>query len=919
MTCREEQEDILNSAEQFVSGAIQQDAEQTGQVGAGIVLIPEVGVGLDTLNTNTSGIATQTNQQGLPLFAANNDINPSSPVVRNEQQIINNLFSSLKTELENRQANSSDETLKSKDETIQPVPLYGLNKNSFFIEETYFDGTIKTSRQNFSISNKLPVDRVRYFNGSYSVVDEKNDLVMTNTMNYFKQYIKLADYENNVNYGSSTFGSGLETYILSFSKNIIGDTDKSPSLKKAFLYGGSYTGSIQDEKDTEFNFLPLVDPQKDFTDTSFELELPFETNELLESVSLLGASLVSIKDDYTFYVKSYEELLANQNSVLETTLPNLYVMTKVMDYDSQNPDFINLINLAGNIELVKPKNWNKKDKIVVEYYDNFSTVYNQFIKDDKFDKYNNKCKNFIFSTDIMKKIDLLNEKKYVFPMSIEFTIPTDKTAAVTQVLKDSDLMDNFVLKLYELESSGTPTLKNFINSEEILEQNISSSNFESAQNSKVESSYSASRKRVEFYNLEDIINDIQTTPIIEDQSKFLLIKDQEKTVRKSQNSNTFINSLKFVIFKGKLQNIIKNNFRTYRDILEGKKAYNETIAYKITKYDSSGIEMQSFWFPNNPDIDIFKFVDTQLKYNKEYIYKIFAYQFVLANKYKQSYILDATKFEDIPLTVKQEAYPIIAKVELLATNKKVIDSPPLSPEIEFVPYRGIDNKMGLFFNGRTGRATLEPITITEQDKNIYKDYKKDLKGNILFAGDDVAKQFEVLRLEFKPRSYEDFSKGLIRRIETDIDPVTVQSATAAALIDDVLPNKKYYYIFRTIDIHDHLSNPSAVFEIEIVNQNGAIFPIIKEVEFEKPKYVKYLEVRRFIKITPATQHVIINEEKSKLSSFERAEEANKELVLGISDVAKPWGKTFKMVVTSKQTGKKMEIKFKFRHETQQNK
>jgi hypothetical protein len=64
---------------------------------------------------------------------------------------------------------------------------------------------------------------------------------------------------------------------------------------------------------------------------------------------------------------------------------------------------------------------------------------------------------------------------------------------------------------------------------------------------------------------------------------------------------------------------------------------------------------------------------------------------------------------------------------------------------------------------------------------------------------------------------------------------------------------------------------------------------------------------------------LINQEKSNLQNVKTANEANENIVLGNSDVSIPWGKTFKMVLTSKQTGKKMEIRFKFDHKSVQSK
>ena len=240
----------------------------------------------------------------------------------------------------------------------------------------------------------------------------------------------------------------------------------------------------------------------------------------------------------------------------------------------------------------------------------------------------------------------------------------------------------------------------------------------------------------------------------------------------------------------------------------------------------------------------------------------------------------------------------------------------MSPEILFVPYKGVDNKIGLFLNGKTGEEKLETINILETDQAVTSLYKKNLNNTVLYKSDDISKRFEIMKLDKKPNSYQDFSKGFIKTVSTDIDPATIQSASAAAFIDTIEPNKKYYYCFRAIDIHEKISNPTQIFEVEMVNEKGMVFPIVKNYEFESPAYTGTKEIRRFIKIKPASQHTFLNRETSQIENDTTAEQSLRKIKIGLSDVAVPWGKTFKMVLTSKQTGKKCEFKFKFNYKTE---
>ena len=92
-----------------------------------------------------------------------------------------------------------------------------------------------------------------------------------------------------------------------------------------------------------------------------------------------------------------------------------------------------------------------------------------------------------------------------------------------------------------------------------------------------------------------------------------------------------------------------------------------------------------------------------------------------------------------------------------------------------------------------------------------------------------------------------------------------------------------------------------------------IYPIVKLYEFEKPAFKNSIEMRRFIKIKPQLQHYLVNSEDPVIVNSSTASDAVNTVKLGVSNVGVPWDKPFKLVATSKQTGRKIEIKFKFKY------
>ena len=81
-------------------------------------------------------------------------------------------------------------------------------------------------------------------------------------------------------------------------------------------------------------------------------------------------------------------------------------------------------------------------------------------------------------------------------------------------------------------------------------------------------------------------------------------------------------------------------------------AYHETLFYKVEKWgvrsdgtlmgDENGEPLQNFYFPNSTHLTEHHFTDTQVKYGKKYIYRIYAFEVVVGTEYW--YQLDQAPF-----------------------------------------------------------------------------------------------------------------------------------------------------------------------------------------------------------------------------------------------------------------------------------
>ena len=379
--------------------------------------------------------------------------------------------------------------------------------------------------------------------------------------------------------------------------------------------------------------------------------------------------------------------------------------------------------------------------------------------------------------------------------------------------------------------------------------------------------------------------------------------------QQSEECSAFANTLKSLILSGKITNIINENFRSYQEMIEGKEAYNETIIYEIKKVvPNSTNDLQRIFIPNTEELDILQYVDSQLKYDKEYKYEIYAHQLIVGTKYSyistaEAQVNTATNERYTEYTVNYQPSLQIARIPIFSQNAIVLDNAPVFPNVEIVPYKGVNNRLLINLDGNTGNYELDPIIITEEDSAFVEKYRSDRglqpTDPITYKSDDVVSQFEIYRLSEAPQSYSDFKNQILTTLSTP-------GVSSTSFIDTISPNTKYYYTFRSVDVHGNRSNPTEVFVVELVEFEGMIFFNQSVYEFGSETYnnVKTTrDFRRYLKINPNLIQSLINYDK--LEEISSAYDVNS-VDLGKAEES-VWKKRFKMRITSKHSGKKFDI------------
>ena len=211
------------------------------------------------------------------------------------------------------------------------------------------------------------------------------------------------------------------------------------------------------------------------------------------------------------------------------------------------------------------------------------------------------------------------------------------------------------------------------------------------------------------------------------------------------------------------------------------------------------------------------------------------------------------------------------------------------------------------------------MAITPADETQFEDfylrqtgvsitYAEMIENNIKieFSKDDPPKLYEVYRLTTPPTAYTDFAGNLLQEIEPEY-------GIPGALVDDIEPNTKYYYCARSIDTHNNISNPTFVHEIELVDNNGQIF-LNQKIYIFPMAHPQVAEAgRRFIYVEPSLQQLTLPAETLETINNIGVDQLPPSSILGDDGVDSVWEKDFKLRVTSKKTGRKLDLNIKFKN------
>jgi len=381
--------------------------------------------------------------------------------------------------------------------------------------------------------------------------------------------------------------------------------------------------------------------------------------------------------------------------------------------------------------------------------------------------------------------------------------------------------------------------------------------------------------------------------------------------------------------KARIRSIIERKYRSdFKQVLSGVPAYSETLAYRVEK-TGDGMFPQNFYFGTDKEVDMLRYVDSQVKYGKRYNYKVYKTIITVGTEYAYVDCMSGGSVQrffretEFPQRVPASMFfgvihtPNVRIMEVPMVDREVVilDRPPMPPDVNVIPFKGDATRVLFYLNSGTGQLYAPPIILEEDDNEQFANVAINQRATfdpeswlppggvanpeevVHFKNDDQTKIFEVFRIEDEPTSWQDFYDEKIERI--------VSEATNATFEDSIVPNKKYYYTFRSEDQHGHVSNPTHIYQVEMIKNSETVYMKMDLFRFKEPVKQRTESFSKTIQIQPSFIQRIIDLPTTGMFS-------DWEVDKKVGNSRYPvWGKKFKFRITSKSTGKQIDLNFKF--------
>tara|TARA_R110002124_G_scaffold116400_9_gene272904 strand:+ start:54515 stop:58234 length:3720 start_codon:yes stop_codon:yes gene_type:complete len=274
-------------------------------------------------------------------------------------------------------------------------------------------------------------------------------------------------------------------------------------------------------------------------------------------------------------------------------------------------------------------------------------------------------------------------------------------------------------------------------------------------------------------------------------------------------------------------------------------------------------------------------------------------------------VADYKRINKYRLIVQTKPTIKFAELPYYKSEGMILDNPPIYPNVNVVTRRGVADRLSFFMNSGQGQIEVDPVTFSIPEEDFIRNFRRSNKMNdfqpILYRSDEtenLGTVFEIRRTSIPPENYESFREARVIRTSTSIK--SGKNLPAATYDDEINSNTKYYYIFRVADRRGTISYPSDIMEIEIIENSGIIYPVIKPYELAGQKTDTTKNLKRLLNVVPRITQVFPPADTDSYGSLS----AGPTTILGREEESL-FGKQFKLRLTSKKTGKVVDLNLNF--------
>lgn len=395
--------------------------------------------------------------------------------------------------------------------------------------------------------------------------------------------------------------------------------------------------------------------------------------------------------------------------------------------------------------------------------------------------------------------------------------------------------------------------------------------------------------------VQDVLDIINNNPLVLGISDKLILGSDKKT--SSYITNNFKKYLLINYLNQKKIELLK----TFEQMYQNEECAKEFIIYKIEKYiDNDSQPLQTFWMFEE---DWKEYMDYQIKRDKTYRYELKAYSIIYGTQTSIGNITETNK-ESIKIDMTSSPSFKMAIVDFETVSVKVSPKIPLPPYVQFLNESNAGNYIKIYLDLENDSRKEKFVVVTQQDATMIQNIPTDVDGKIDFEYSIEDGKFEVFRLDKMPTSYRNFENAKL------LDVRNKYSSTSVVYKETLLPNKKYYYMFRAVNFIGVPSNPSPVFEVELIKDASRSKIASRVITLEKQLVFRDKVFKNLMQIKPAFQQEVFDDQQPLIQDLDTFKKKINQISLGTA-TDKVWGKKFKIRVKSKDTGKIIDLNVKF--------